>query len=358
MIINCTKKLQDELKIKPNLVEITDPLFSWHANIININRRKTLILVNDANRYVIVLHGLKAKDFKNVDTLILDAIKETMLVDCIKPEIAEKYIIDGGQVVFSKTQNKALVARMNKGCVAADVFDTEYNTDTISQPGVTKKANSYIFIEIDKNYFHPNELFYADLEKLYGSPIFSTKALVLKVKLDLEKFDIWRRVIVPLNYNFEELHEVIRIIFDWGYHHLHDFMIFEKGKPIANIISDEEDIEFFPEYPLLLESQTKIADFMPKYKQIIYTYDFGDNWQHIIEIENLLFDYDKNYPIYQGGVGDRPPEDVGGEGGYEEFVEIMNNPSHEDYQHMKMWSENQYYKGFDIDIVNRQLRHL
>ncbi len=76
------------------------------------------------------------------------------------------------------------------------------------------------------------------------------------------------------------------------------------------------------------------------------TYDFGDNWEHNIEIENVLFDFDKNHPVCLAGKGDRPPEDVGGEGGYEE------------YEHMKEWYESQYYKGFNIDLVNRQLKHL
>ena len=58
MIINCTKKLCDELKINPQKVEIVDPLFSWHANIIRVNRKKTVVLVNDSNRYTIVLYRI------------------------------------------------------------------------------------------------------------------------------------------------------------------------------------------------------------------------------------------------------------------------------------------------------------
>ena len=50
MIINCTKKLQDELGIKPEKAEVFDSLYSWHANIIKINRRKTMVLVNDASK--------------------------------------------------------------------------------------------------------------------------------------------------------------------------------------------------------------------------------------------------------------------------------------------------------------------
>lgn len=60
-----------------------------------------------------------------------------------------------------------------------------------------------------------------------------------------------------------------------------------------------------------------------------YRYDYGDNWQHIIKVEDVIFDYDKNYSFCLEGSGDRPPEDVGGEQGYEEFVEIMSNPMHQ-----------------------------
>ena len=66
MLINCTKKLQDELMIKPEKEEVFDSLYSWHANIIKINRRKTMVLVNDASGYVVILRYLKAKDFKSM----------------------------------------------------------------------------------------------------------------------------------------------------------------------------------------------------------------------------------------------------------------------------------------------------
>lgn len=359
MLINCTKKLQDDLKIKPEKIEVSDSLFSWHANIIRINRRKTIVLVNDVSGYVVILHGVKAKGFKNIKRLISDSIRETLIADCIKPDIVEKYLADAGEISFSKTQNRSLVARMNKGCEAADVFDTEYNTDKLIQDDVAKKANNWVFVHIDKDIFNPNDLFYKFLEERYNQPIFSTKALVLKIRLDLEKYDIWRRVIVPLNINFYELHKTIKIAFDWGYHHLHDFVIYYKNKPFVRISSDDEDFEVYPsDEKVCLERKTKISEYLPKYKNIKYTYDFGDNWEHNIEIENVLFDFDKNHPVCLEGKGDRPPEDVGGEGGYEEFMEIMSNPNHEEYKDMKEWYKSQYYKGFNIDLVNRQLKYL
>jgi len=359
MLINCTKKLQDELMIKPEKAEVFDSLYSWHANIIKINRRKTIVLVNDASGYVVILRYLKAKDFKSINILITESIKEILIADCIKPEIVDKYLADGGKIAFSKTQNRSLIAKMNKGCEAADVFDEEYNLDIIPQDYVTRKANHWIFTHIDNETYHPNELFYNYLVERFSQPIFSTKALVLNIRLDLKNHDIWRRVIVPLNIHFYELHRVIRAAFDWGYYHLHDFVIYENAEPFLRVLCNEDDLETYQDDEMIcLERETKISEYLPKYKSINYTYDFGDNWVHNIEIENVLFDYENNYAVCLEGKANRPPEDVGGEGGYEEFMEIMDDPNHEEYESAKGFYENQHYKGFDIDLVNRQLKHL
>ena len=358
LIINCTKKLIDTLKIKPEVAEHSNSIFSWHANIININRRKTIVLTNDANRYIVVMHGLKSKDFSNIGDIIKTSIQETLMAEGIKHQIIEKYMSDSCQIQFSKTQSRSLVARMNKGCECADIFDTEYDTSTITQFQVTKKASGFTFIEVEQGHYHPNKVLYNNLEKLYGAPIFSIKALTLKIKLRLEKFDVWRRITVPLDINFEDLHKIIEIAFDWKGYHLHDFMISENGKPILNILCCDEDMSYPSKIPTVMESDTKIQEYLPKHKQIVYTYDFGDNWEHIIEVEDLLFDFDKNHPVCIDGSGDRPPEDVGGEGGYEDFIETMKDPSHEDYIHLKEWSESQYYGGFKINIVNNRLKYI
>jgi len=64
MLIQCTKKLLDAIERKPVAYEEKNLLFSWHANLITLNRKKTVVLVNDKTRYAVVLYGLKAKDFK------------------------------------------------------------------------------------------------------------------------------------------------------------------------------------------------------------------------------------------------------------------------------------------------------
>ncbi len=50
------------------------------------------MLVNEQNRYAIVLYGLKAKDTKKIDDLFVKAIREVFRAESIKEEIIEDYL--------------------------------------------------------------------------------------------------------------------------------------------------------------------------------------------------------------------------------------------------------------------------
>lgn len=80
---------------------------------------------------------------------------------------------------------------------------------------------------------------------------------------------------------------------------------------------------------------TNISKFFDKYDKCIYEYDFGDSWEHEIIIEKRLKDAKSSaVPVCLAGARSRPPEDVGGVGGYENFLEIIKdkkNPEREEY---------------------------
>ncbi|MFH1693168.1 MAG: hypothetical protein ABH890_02675 [Bacillota bacterium] len=47
MHIQCTKKLLDLLKSEIIEKNTDNDIFAWHANYVNINRKKFLVLMND-----------------------------------------------------------------------------------------------------------------------------------------------------------------------------------------------------------------------------------------------------------------------------------------------------------------------
>ena len=155
VLIQCTKKLLDQLNIKPVERLEADPLFSWHANLMIVNRRKAVVLVNDKNRYVIVLYGLKAKDFKNLDQLILQGIRETFLEEGIKKEIIDEFV-SSQELIYTKTKDRTSVARMNKSCETLRYYDELLEGASLFQTEISKAASRYLVGDGPHEYIYPN----------------------------------------------------------------------------------------------------------------------------------------------------------------------------------------------------------
>jgi hypothetical protein len=60
----------------------------------------------------------------------------------------------------------------------------------------------------------------------------------------------------------------------------------------------------------------KIDACLEKHKEILYRYDFGDGWELIIRLEDIMDDYYFGYPTLLDGAETAPPEDVGGIPGF------------------------------------------
>lgn len=376
MLIQCTKKLLDELKMKPEARLEEEPLFSWHGHLLMINRRKTVVLVNDQNRYVVVLHGLKAKDMNRLDEIILQGIRETLQAEGILDEVIEKYLLSSKEVTYTKTKDRTSVARMNKACEEVYFYGDLLDNETLFNTRISQRVSRSLFGNGRNDYIIPNEEMFKDLKNLVEEPIFCMKALQLKVTLELEDHQVWRRIIVPVNRTFDKLHDIIQAVFGWKDYHLHEFYIFEAAasnnglsinhsgfyeggnRPILNLVSNEEAFGYPNDIEMMLETGIKLSEYIPAYKKLKYNYDFGDNWEHYIEVEDTIDDYDVYYPVCLEGEGNTPPEDVGGSGGYAEFLQILSDPKHADYEHMVRWSRMQGYKDFDMQMVNHRLKYL
>lgn len=85
----------------------------------------------------------------------------------------------------------------------------------------------------------------------------------------------------------------------------------------------------------------------------IYAYDFGDDWQHVLVHEDCeSADDDSNYPRCVAGEGRCPPEDCGGVHGYAEFLQVIADPEHEEYESTLQWTGGSFDpQGFDPAAV-------
>ncbi|QKY70191.1 plasmid pRiA4b ORF-3 family protein [Lentibacillus sp. CBA3610] len=377
MFIRCTKKMLDHLKVKPDSVteqtEVSSS-FSWHANVVRINRRQSVVLMHDKSQYVIILYGVRAKEFSRMNSLIEKAIRIVWREEGIKESVIDAYLARAGEVQFTKTKNRSLIARLNQACRSILFFEDELNGEQLIQPELSLRI-SRLLVGVEKgDYAEPNEMLYDDLKQLSGEEIFSVRAVELNVRLMLEEKNVWRRLIVPLDRTFPQLHNILQTAIGWRDYHLHEFFVFDDHgtddalsnnhpglmaddtKAIVNLVDNEEAFDYPDEIPRKLETGIKLTDYLPEAKQLAYVYDLGDDWRHWIEVTDVIENYASNHPVCLDGEGDAPPEDVGGEGGYLEFLEIIDDPNHPEHDDMKQWARSQLYTSFNLKKVNHILK--
>ena len=162
-----------------------------------------------------------------------------------------------------------------------------------------------------------------------------TKVYQIKITIrDIEP-PIWRRIVIPSNITFAKFHKIIQAGFGWQDYHLYAF-------ELPDCIIDIPDPEFAGMYALPEKNakRVKIDGYLIEGTTLIYQYDFGDNWEHEIIIEKIMeAEEGIHYPVCIDGARHRPPEDVGGTGGYENFITTLNDPNDPEYDEMLVWAE-------------------
>ncbi|MCA1680573.1 MAG: plasmid pRiA4b ORF-3 family protein [Actinobacteria bacterium] len=150
----------------------------------------------------------------------------------------------------------------------------------------------------------------------------------IKVKLlGVTKPPVWRRLQLRADTRLDQLHEILQAALGWENYHMHAFSFGEEEFGIPD-----------PELGFSDERQVTLGELIDVGTRFRYTYDFGDDWQHEILIEDLL-DADPNthYPTLVAAKGACPPEDCGGPWGYANLRAILAEPSHNEHQQMLEW---------------------
>jgi hypothetical protein len=180
-----------------------------------------------------------------------------------------------------------------------------------------------------------------------GDPVYQVKITLAEVADP----PVWRRLLVPAAMGLDRLHDVIQAAMGWLDYHLH---VFSDGRTQYGV--PDLELEFRD------ERAATVRDLLPRVgSRARYTYDFGDDWEHELVVEQqLAAEPDVAYPVCVAGVGACPPEDCGGVWGYEHLREVLADPASEEHRDMLEWlglhkaSDFDPHR-FDIDQANRML---
>ncbi len=172
--------------------------------------------------------------------------------------------------------------------------------------------------------------------------------LQVKVSLNYTKPPIWRRLLVDSAMPLSDLHIALQIAMGWTNSHLHMFV---SGAQRFGIPDPDFDLDD----SMIDEAGVRVGQLLKAEKQsLIYEYDFGDDWAHTIKVEKVLpFTPGETLPRCTGGRRCCPPEDVGGVGGYQDFLEKYLDSSHPEHEAMLEWAGDDFDpEDFDREEVN------
>ncbi len=165
-----------------------------------------------------------------------------------------------------------------------------------------------------------------------SSPAGPDAVYQLKISLRGARPPIWRRLRVPAYVTLAQLHEVIQVAFGWDDSHLHAFYspgnLLRFGAP--GMLDDAEDENGVRLFEIAPDARAKFA----------YTYDFGDDWEHQILVEDIQESVGSEPITHAECVTGRraaPVDDSGGIWGWEAICEAVADPSHPDHEDRVEW---------------------
>ncbi len=370
----CCMNKKDEKKVNP-LDELDLPMathFPLSDSDINNFYAIWTRLIDFTNRLYCNMHGKKYKKFQSRDkngkysfnseimednyylhlreflltnfNRIIDNFIDSTRVSKANQEVLQEWkryrLMNDNFFIYEKVPYGALVwdATESKYYYVYDLYDSLYEISLKETPlsmlllpfkgrVICDGVIGHVNIDFGQN---SKDMFLSEYVALRKNKSFSTslpshssttKIYQLKIGIKGAKPPIWRRVLVEDDMTYKSMHMIIQDIYDWYGGHLHEFITANRNYTDLEFGNDfgEDENKF-----TIGEDLREIGD------KIAYVYDFGDDWEHEIKLEDILeSDEDAYYPKCVKGKGRGPLEDIGGIWAYNTIVEAYKKGNKE-----------------------------
>jgi Plasmid pRiA4b ORF-3-like protein. len=195
-------------------------------------------------------------------------------------------------------------------------------------------------------------------KKKHKSSLSKPCLITLRIELVGTTPLVWRRITLDCRSSFANLHHVIQAAMGWHDAHLHQFRINNRYIGVPDPESDA------PEWHTEDERKVFLNRVLTDDAVFTYLYDFGDGWEHRLLVE----EYDDSDDLRFGDgdawvdAGERacPPEDCGGVGGFQDFLEkLENEPYSDESKELRVWAGLDYDPArFDRLAANAAIKRL
>ncbi len=154
-LICCTKKLLKELDADPtdNVEPISSLLGRWHANLINIERRKCVLITNDSTLFTMFIPFLRKPDFRKFHYIFTEHLFKNLLNEGFSQRQIEAVLNEHEQILFSKTKSRSVLGSMNEQKIQLE-WEIRFNGGLKAAPlyELNKKLNRNLLSAIGLKY--------------------------------------------------------------------------------------------------------------------------------------------------------------------------------------------------------------
>ncbi|WP_339220948.1 hypothetical protein [Paenibacillus sp. FSL W7-1332] len=169
LIIRSTKNLLKDMKIDKSItkIDIADPFFSWHANLVFVNKRKHIVLINDLSRLSLTIAGIRSTQYKNLKNIFKEQLENYLISERINKSTIHEYLNECNEAVYTTTNNRSILGTLNDIVLIMQDVGTEFD----NYYDLNRWNNDRLYKSIDLNnqreYLRPIELFNNELENRY-----------------------------------------------------------------------------------------------------------------------------------------------------------------------------------------------
>lgn len=327
LIIRGTKKLRDRVKA-PLAGEddvSTNALGDWFANLLFWDRQVALLV----NRRTLVPVFMPMAPAATLPKRAPRAIADVLIRLGVDRAVVEAELTEMAEVRLAPTDDRRVVGVMNELAFHGEILRAQ-GEQTLED--ISARVADVILGPLMQTTLTPASELAAVLATDLTPRATAGSVYQMKVTLMGTKPPIWRRLLVAGSSTLDDVHTAIQAAFGWWNYHLHEFEI----DGVRYTIPDP-DWDHGP--PVRDDRKVRLDAVAVEGSSFPYTYDFGDNWEHRIEIERV-FDESPvaSLPACTGGRRAAPPEDCGGVWGYERLLGILADPSHPEHADLAAWA--------------------
>lgn len=355
LIVRCTAKLLSRLHADPASAPppSTTRLGDWYATILPVRPEHAILLVNEPTRLAVVL---PARQISTLAQRIPDAIARVLLDLDVDAGVIEEERRAMAGIVFARTISRSVLGTMNVFIQHWEAMggrnahlgwheqSMELGRILVSPLGYRRPAEVAKEMLVGGGGEAPR---LGANSRRVATMKTTSRIYELKVTLAGTRPPIWRRLRVKSDITLFKLHGILQRVMGWMDGHLHQF-----------VARDTTYGELDPELPGPRENERKarLSEVLRKPKdRLMYEYDFGDGWRHLVVLEQVLeAEEGARYPYVVAGKRACPPEDSGGVGGYARLLEVLANPRHPEHRDLVEWVGGTFDpEAFDRDEINR-----